>query len=95
MFKLAKVMAPSIIYIDDVDKVSTAPLAVLRRRPPSQTHSLLCLEACAWSAAQQHEAVCVQVFVADKKRAKLLGGVEPYNRIKKDLLKLASPPNLC
>ena len=29
----------------------------------------------------------LQVFVSDKKRAKLLGGVEPYNRIKKDLLK--------
>ena len=25
--------------------------------------------------------------VSDKKRAKLLGGVEPFNRIKKDLLK--------
>ena len=29
----------------------------------------------------------MQVFVSDKKRAKLLGGVEPFNRIKKDLLK--------
>ena len=28
-----------------------------------------------------------QVFIADKKKARELGGVEPFSRIKKDLLK--------
>ncbi|KAK3245248.1 hypothetical protein CYMTET_45172 [Cymbomonas tetramitiformis] len=47
VFKVAKTMAPSVIYIDEVEKV----------------------------------------FISDKKKMKEFGGMEPFSRIKKELLK--------
>lgn len=50
VFKVAKTMSPSVIFIKDADKV----------------------------------------FLTDKKKVKEIGGIEPCNRIKKDLLKVCA-----
>ncbi|KAK9826724.1 hypothetical protein WJX81_001922 [Elliptochloris bilobata] len=51
VFKVAKALAPSVIYIDEVEKV----------------------------------------FIMDKKKARAFGGVEAFNRIRKELVKEACP----
>ena len=88
VFKVARALAPAVIYIDEVEKVSPA-LAALA--------CMCCLRRCTAGHAyhscgrRAHASLPQQVFIMDKKKARTFGGVEPFNRIRKELAREARP----
>lgn len=72
VFKVARVMAPSVVFIGESEKVEhTAPLLQVLNLESSNPKT--CMPA--------------QVFLTDKKKLKEFGGTELFNRIKKELAK--------
>ena len=86
VFKVAKALAPSVIYIDEVEKVrlSVTALACMRSLHVS---TLATSRSCGALLPKTMLACPRQVFIMDKKKARTFGGVEPFNRIRKQLVK--------
>ena len=85
VFKVAKALTPSVIYIDEVEKVRPAFAAwpACLDCVPSK----LAMSQLLRSTPRGHASLPWQVFIMDKKKARTFGGVEPFNRIRKELVK--------
>lgn len=90
VFKVARVMGPSVIFIDECEKARGAlcPAALTVRA--CRQSSLPTTPCSTRPRVSGHDAELLfllrslaQIFISDKKKCG--AGIEPYNRIRKDL----------